>query len=216
MDIQYVELLDKRMIEDIVNSNRFDYIDLGLPSRTLWATQNIGASSPSDYGLYFQWGDIVGYAKDQVGKDKQFTWEDYKWNPSGDGKIFTKYTTYGDKLELEDDAANVNMGGSWHIPSPKQFKELINNTTTRWTIFNDVSGMSFTSKKDNSKSIFIPASGRAWRGSVTSRNFEGCYWSSVTDLNYVDCVLCLNFFSGYSNIISYNRSNGYSVRGVIG
>ena len=59
-----------------INSNGFDYVDLGLPSGTLWATQNVGASKPSDYGLYFQWGDSKGYTKKQLGKDKMFTWAD--------------------------------------------------------------------------------------------------------------------------------------------
>lgn len=53
-----------------INNNGYEYVDLGLPSGTLWATCNVGASKPSDYGLYFQWGDTIGYPKDQIGKDK--------------------------------------------------------------------------------------------------------------------------------------------------
>ena len=98
-----------------INNNGYDYVDLGLPSGTLWATCNVGADKPTDFGLYFQWGDTSGYTADQVGKDKQFNWSDYKWNPSGDGKTFTKYNTTGATLELTDDAAHVHMGGSWHI-----------------------------------------------------------------------------------------------------
>ena len=108
-------------------------MDLGLPSGTLWATCNVGASKPSDYGLYFQWGDTVGYTAEQVGtgeSKKAFKWADYKFNPSGDGNTFTKYTKIGDKLELEDDAANANMKGRWHIPTPDQIQELIDNTTS--------------------------------------------------------------------------------------
>ena len=71
--------------------NGHDYVDLGLPSGTLWATMNVGASKPSDAGLYFQWGDTQGYTADQVGTGdgkKKFSsdWSDYKWNPSGDGE----------------------------------------------------------------------------------------------------------------------------------
>ena len=69
-------------------NNGFDYIDLGLPSGTLWAACNVGASKPSDAGLYFQWGDTKGYTKEQVGTgngQKKFFWTDYKWNPNGDG-----------------------------------------------------------------------------------------------------------------------------------
>ena len=60
------------------NNNGYDYVDFGLPSGTLWATCNVGASKPSDTGLYFQWGDTKGYTAEQVGKDKQFDWDDYK------------------------------------------------------------------------------------------------------------------------------------------
>ena len=98
-------------MNEILNNNGYGYVDLGLPSKTLWATCNIGADKPSDFGLYFQWGDTVGYAKDQIGKDKQFNLANYKWNPSGDGKTFTKYNKTDSKnvLDLEDDAANANM-----------------------------------------------------------------------------------------------------------
>ena len=109
----------------------YDYVDFGLPSGTKWATKNVGARKPSDAGFYFQWGDIKGYTANQVGTGegkKKFAddWSDYKWNPSGDGKTFTKYTTTGAALELEDDAAHVYMGGNWHMPTPNQINELIN------------------------------------------------------------------------------------------
>ena len=97
--------------------NGHDYVDLGLPNGTLWVACNVGASKPSEAGLYFQWGDTVGYTKDQVGTgegQKKFAkdYSDYKW---GVDPNFTKYTKIGDKLELEDDAAHVHMGGDWHI-----------------------------------------------------------------------------------------------------
>ena len=137
-----------------------------------WAAQNVGARKPSDAGLYFQWGDTSGYTADQVGKDKQFAsdWNDYKW---GKGPNFTKYATKGETLELEDDAAHVNMGGGWHMPSPTQIQELLDNTTTAWTTQDGVNGRLFTSTKDNSKSIFIPAAGSAWDGSVQNSGDVG-------------------------------------------
>lgn len=172
----------------------YDYVDLGLSSGTKWATKNVGARKPSDYGLYFQWGDTSGYTKEQVGTgegQKKFArdWSDYKWNPSHDGKTFTKYTKLGDKLELEDDAAHVYMGDEWHMPSTDQISELINETTTAWTTSNGVSGMTFTSQKDNSKSIFIPAASAALNGQVENGGLEGCVWSSI--LNTED--FCADF-----------------------
>lgn len=111
------------------NNNIFRYVDLGLPSGTLWATCNVGAKKPSDYDHYFQFGDIQGCTIDKVEIDKNFCWSDYKFV---DGEKITKYTKLGSKLDVEDDAAHVNMGGDWHIPTPTQLKELINYTTSEW------------------------------------------------------------------------------------
>ena len=118
------------MADNKINNNGYDYVDLGLPSKSLWATCNVGASSPSDFGLYFQWGDKVGYSADQIGKEKgqkafASDWSDY-------GDAFPKYKYPGETLDLEDDAANIYMGGSWHIPSPEQFRELLINANFSW------------------------------------------------------------------------------------
>ena len=200
-------------------NNGFDYIDLGLPSGTLWAVCNVGATKPTEYGLYFQWGDTVGYTKEQVGTgngQKKFSWTDYKWNPNGDGKTFTKYTNPGDTLELEDDAAHVNMGGSWHIPTPDQIKELTANTTSTWTTQDGVNGRLFTSKKDTSKFIFIPAAGLAWDGSVRNSGGSGYVWSSMVDAGNVGIGQNLYFYSDDAGLNLSVRYCGFSVRGVVG
>ena len=204
-------------MNEILNNNGYDYVDLGLTSGTIWATCNIGADKPSDFGLYFQWGDTVGYAKHQIGKDKQFNLANYKLNPSGDGNAFTKYNKTDNKnvLDLEDDAANANMGGDWHIPSPTQIQELIDNTTSDWATQDGVNGRLFTSKK-NGKSIFIPAAGGAWDGSLYNSGGYGYVWSSVLSAGYVDVGQYLNFVSDDACLNGYNRYGGFSVRGVIG
>ena len=202
-----------------INNNGFNFVDLGLPSGTLWASCNVGASKPSDSGLYFQWGDTKGYTKDQVGKGdgkKNFYWSDYKWNPSGDGKTFTKYTTEGAILELEDDAASANLGGDWHMPTPTQIQELINETTSTWTAQDGVNGRLFTSKKDNSKSIFIPAAGSASDVSVGFSGSYGYVWSSMLSAYVVGNGQYLGFCSSSPYLYSNNRCYGRSVRGVIG
>ena len=197
----------------------YEAVDLGLPSGTKWAAQNVGARKPSDAGLYFQWGDTVGYTADQVGTgsgQKKFSWADYKWSIDGSDSNFSKYTTTGATLELEDDAAHVNMGGSWHMPSPDQIEELIDNTTTAWTTSNGT-GMTFTSTKDTSKSIFIPAAGYAWDGSLDNSGSYGSVWSSMLSADYVFGGQYLDFGSGYANLNGgYDRGSGFSVRGVIG
>ena len=201
-----------------INNNGFEYVDLELPSGTLWATCNVGASNPTEYGLYFQWGDTIGYTKDQVGKDKQFNRANYKWNPSGDGSTFTKYNTTSATLELEDDAAHANMGGSWHMPTLTQIYELINtaNTTSTWTTQDGVNGRLFTSKKDPSKSIFIPAAGFAWDTLVDNSGSLGYVWPSMLDTGSTCFVQILYFYSGYVSLLLSSRCNGLSVRGVIG
>ncbi len=143
--------------------NGQSYVDLFLPSRTLWATCNIGASSPEDYGDYFAWGETEGYNDGKT----NFNWITYKWG-NGSSDSLTKYNTrsnYGvidnkTELDLEDDAAYVNWGAEWHMPSLEQFRELINSsyTTTEWMTQNGVIGLKITSKT-NGNSIFLPAAG---------------------------------------------------------
>ena len=200
----------------IINNNGYDYVDLKLPSETLWATCNVGAEKPSDYGLYFQWGDTIGYTKEQIGKDKPFSKDKYKWSIKGCDKNFIKYTTEVAILNLEDDAANANMGGDWHMPTPGQIKELINETTSIWTTKDGVNGRLFTSKKDTSKSIFIPAAGYVWNGSLYDVGSSGSIWSSVLSEGSVGYGQSLVFNSGNVYLGSLNCNFGRSVRGVIG
>ena len=198
-----------------INSNGYEYVDLGLPSHTLWATCNVGASNPSDYGQYFQWGDTVGYTAEQVGTgegQKEFDLPDYKWYSND------KYDS-GAKLELEDDAAHVNMGGDWHMPTDEQCEELSDNTTSAWTISDNVSGVTFTSKKDGSKSIFIPAAGSANNGKVSDIGIQGNVWASMNDADFYSIGHCLQFNSEGINAGASGANPTYygqSVRGVIG
>ena len=201
-----------------INNNGFGYVDLGLPSSTLWATCNVGASKPSDYGLYFQWGDIVGYTKDQVGigkGKKRFgtDWSDDNWR----WKDVIKYTTKSATLELEFDAAHINMGGDWHMPSTAQIQELIDNATSTWEEMDGVKGILFTSTKDTSKSIFIPAAGDAWNSLVGGIGIYGGIWSSMLNEDYIyKAAKYLFFDSSGANIGNNHYSDGLSIRGVIG
>lgn len=198
-----------------IKNNGFDYVDLGLPSGTLWATCNVGASKPTDYGLYFQWGDTAGYTKDQVGKIKQFYFDTYKWSINGSNENFIKYNTHSETLELEDDAAHVNMGGGWHMPTSKQIQELIDNTENEFTTLDGVNGMTFTSKKGTSKFIFIPAEGYTYGHSVSASGEYGCIWSSSISSTYVSLAQELQFDSLDAYHFPSSRSDGFSVRGVI-
>lgn len=208
-------------IKKEINNNGYDYVDLGLSSGTLWATMNVGASKPSDAGLYFQWGDTKGYTADQIGTSegkKEFAsdWSDYKWGEWGEVQDFKKYATSCEILDLEDDAAHANMGGSWHMPSPEQIRELVANTTNTWTTRDDVKGRLFTSKKDKSKSIFIPAAGCVWDGYVVLSPRGGYIWSCMLSKNFVNKSQSLYFDSRSTGCGCGFRCDGRPVRGVIG
>ena len=215
---------DEDFVEDY--GVRHYYVDLGLPSGTLWATMNVGASKPEDYGDYFAWGETVGY---NGGKTK-FTWNNYKYCYGYDGidcNTFWKYctkSTYGTKdykteLEAMDDAATANWGIEWQMPSETQCAELLNSTytTTEWTTMNGVYGMKITSKS-NGKNIFLPAGGyREYdEHKEGGGGLRGCFWSRSlnTKHNYegYDLEFSSNFLGTYYD--GRYRRCGYSVRPV--
>lgn len=119
------EELEDALYESTINGH--EYVDLGLPSRLLWATCNIGASRPENTGLYFAWGETEGYTEGE--KPDGYTWETYKFGGNDNGNQ-SKYNSYDGLLTLqpEDDAAHVNMGGDWRMPTKDDFLELIENT----------------------------------------------------------------------------------------
>ena len=128
--------------------NYVEYVDLGLPSGTLWATCNLGASSPEEYGDYYAWGETE--------QKDYYDWDTYKF---GEEFNLTKYNIEDGKtiLDLEDDAANVVLGGEWHMPTKKQIEELFENTTNEKSRLNWVEGILFTSKTNNN-TLFFPYS----------------------------------------------------------
>ena len=168
-----------------------EYVDLGLPSGTLWATCNIGANTPEQYGDYFAWGET---APKQV-----YTWETYKWCKGSDNSI-TKYcmdSSFGTvdgktELEPEDDAAYVNWGASWRIPSQDQTKELCDKCSWQWTQRNGVNGMLVIGVNGNT--IFLPAAGFRMYNNVSFAGSRGNYLSR--SLAYSNCDYYLYLESG--------------------
>ena len=197
------------------------YVDLDLPSGTLWATCNIGASNPEEYGDYFSWGECYGKTNYSVNH--------YKWmKRDGDSWNLTKYcddSRFGYKgftddkseLDLEDDAAYVNWGPAWRMPSPEQFIELVNSnyTTIEVTTLNDVSGSKITSNS-NGKSIFLPHAGYYWDSSLKNAGSSGSYWSRMRyqsgDPTYAISLRIYN--DRVIPNISEMRNQGFSVRPV--
>lgn len=197
-----------------------EYVEIG---GLKWATMNIGASKPSDYGLYFAWGDTQGYTKEQVGSgegQKKFAWADYKYgngtSEPGDTGM-TKYNETDGKtiLEASDDAAVANWGGSWRMPTTDEFQALGAAVNTVWTQVNNVYGMLCTDKTDSSKTLFFPAAGDCFNGSVRFVGDFGSYWSSSLYADGRQSVYYLFFGSGGSTWgkLSY-RYCGYAVRPV--
>ena len=195
------------------------YVDLGLPSGLKWAKCNVGAKKETDYGYYFMWGDIEDKSDDEC------SWESYKYcNWSYD--TLTKYNTFplfGEKpddktkLDSEDDAARVHMGGDWRMPTQTEIQELLENTENEWVEdFNGsgVNGRKFSSKI-NGNSIFIPVAGICRDGSVDYVGSNGGIWSSSLKDDYPNLAWYLYFNSGDCYIYGSRRCIGRSVRGVM-
>ena len=155
-----------------------DAIDLGLPSGTLWRSMNLGASTPEEDGMYFQWGDTQGYTANQVGSGEGYKyfdttyWSDYKFTSDG-GQSFTKYNTSDGKMSLEtvDDAAYSMLGDGWHTPGSREFDELVSSTNISF-VAEGVKGVIFASKS-NANSIFLPFNKAAVDGQLSNVYVEG-------------------------------------------
>ena len=213
-------ILDSNKNEIIYKGGVYEYVDLGLSVK--WAKCNVGATSETDYGDYFQWGSTTPNTADEC------TWKNAPFN-NGSGSYDYEYfdahksewLDNNDNLKPEFDAATQIMGGDWRMPTETEIRELINNTTKEWiTNFNgsDVNGMKFISKADTTKYIFIPASGYRAASSFYDRGRYGSVWSSSLYAVYPNLALDLYFFGprciGTGNYGS-DRYLGFVVRGVM-
>ena len=191
------------LLKNIPTHNGYEYVDLGLPSGLKWATCNIGATSPEEYGLYFAWGETTGYTAEQVTSGvRKFDSASYTY-PSG-----------SNNLTLEQDAAHINMGGEWRMPTKDECQELLDNCDVTWTDdYNGtgVKGRVFTSKI-NRNSVFLPAAGSCNNSSVILVGWSGGYWSASW-YNSSNAWI-LYFEPGSQNLSNDGRCFGYSVRGV--
>ncbi len=197
----------------VVVDNYHEYVDLGLSVK--WATCNVGAETPEDYGDYFAWGEA---------KPKStYDWNTYKWC-QGSKTTMTKYCTksiygtYGTvdnktQLDLSDDAAHVNWGGSWRMPTHDELRELIENCSWTWTTQNGVKGYKVTSKT-NGNSIFLPAAGYRFGSSLYNAGSYGYYWSSSLSTDDPSDAGYVRFSSSIVDWGSSRRYCGPSVRPV--
>lgn len=174
-------------------------IDLGLPSGTKWASWNIGASKPEEYGGHFAWGET---------EEKDY----YDWSTyiHCDGSESTCHHIGDDIAGTEYDVAHVKWGGSWRMPTLNQVKELVNNCTKTWTTQNGVNGILVTGS--NGRTIFLPAAGDRWGDDLRS---GGHYWSSSLNQynEYSAYLLAFSSYNWHWSNYSY-RCYGLSVRAV--
>ena len=201
-----------------IGGSKYEFVDLGLPSGTKWATTNVGATKPEDFGLYFAWGEIQGYGG--ITDEKQFSWADYKLC-GGSNSTLTKYnnnSSYGivdnlTVLEQVDDAAYTS-DKICRMPTKADFEELTANTTSTWETLNGVNGRRFTSKT-NGNSIFIPAAGYCGNGSADRAGSNGFLWSSSFYKDNPSYGRCFVFTSNGAYVNGDFRCNGFTVRAVL-
>ena len=216
VDIEDVTALINRVLYGYWSGEQQDdheWVDLGLPSGTLWATCNVGANAPEEYGDYFAWGETEP-------KDV-YDWSTYKWC-NGTYNTLTKYCTnskYGTvdgktELLLTDDAAYVNWGPSWRMPTKSQYDELLANCIWTWTSINGVNGRLVTGPNGNT--MFMPAAGCRTGNGFDNVSALGKYWSCTVS-SAAPNVACFFYFgsNGMSDVGNFvARIYGHSVRAV--
>ena len=197
-----------------IPSTNEELVDLGLPSGTLWSKFNLGAEKETDFGNFYQWGDIQGH---EDSADYDFSWGTYKW---GTENNLTKYGSTDNNLVLdnEDDPVYSATHGKMKSPTKEQWKELIANTNHQW-IYNfkesGANGIKFTNKNDSTKYIFIPAAGFCSSSYRYRVNSWGFVWSSSRGPTSPDNAWYMYCYSGNVLMGNYHRCDGYSVRGVM-
>ena len=191
-----------------------EYVDLGLPSGTLWATCNVGADSPEEYGDYFAWGETA--------PKNSYNWSTYKYGTSA--FALTKYcdrstcglNRFTDNkmvLDAEDDAATANWGDEWRMPTLDEIRELSKKCSIVWTTQNGVKGRLFTGPNGNT--LFLPVAGVYYQASLDDAGSIGQYWSSTLHGGNPGEAYSLCLASGSTGASYYSRCLGYSVRPVV-
>ncbi|MDY6035854.1 MAG: hypothetical protein SPI67_00035 [Paludibacteraceae bacterium] len=192
------------------DANGHEYVDLGLSVK--WATCNIGSTTPEGYGNYYAWGETK--------PQSTYNWSTYKWC-NGSSSTFTKYNTSSSfgtvdnktVLDLADDAARANWGGSWRMPTDAEWQELRDNCTWTWKTLNGING--FEVKGPNGNSIFLPAAGYRGNDDLYSAGDFGHYWSSSLYAVNPSGAWDVNFFSDNVSGGYGSRYCGLSVRAVM-
>ncbi len=189
-----------------------------------WATTNIGAEKPEDSGYYFWWGDTIGYKWENGqfvasdGSVSGFSFEESN-GPTSNKDVATLqsegWITSDGVLAPEHDAAQVQWGGNWRMPTYQELIDLNNKCDWVWTMQNDVSGWIVRGRGDYaSNSIFLPCAGSGEMTSLYDSGSDGYYWSFVPYSGYNYISWSLNFGSGGHGTSGHGRYVGQTVRPV--
>lgn len=192
------------------------WVDLGLPSGLLWATCNLGAATPEEYGDYYAWGETA--------TKEVYSWSTYKYSNGGYDQL-TKYCNYSGygyngftdnltTLETMDDVAAQKLGSGARMPTADEWRELIGNISYEWTTMNGVNGLKFTASNGNS--LFLPAAGIRSGSELVDAGSRGYYWSSSLDESESDPYDAWGFYFGEGGQrVNYaDRYYGQPVRAV--
>ncbi len=194
-------------------ANGYDWVDLGLPSGTKWATCNVGATSPEKYGNYYAWGETT--------TKETYSWNTYKYgtyNYDDDYSKLTKYNTDGlTTLEATDDVATTNWGGKWRMPTSAEWAELIDNCEWTWTDDYNGTGVAgrIVTSKTNGNTIFLPAAGCRYYDGLYYAGSYGYYWSGSLYTDSPSYAWGAYFRSGDVDRGGNYRDFGQSVRPVL-
>lgn len=223
-----VKTCEVTVLQNQLSTNNHEYVDLGLS--VLWSTTNIGASSPEEFGDYYAWGDTSPYYSSlsplvwKADKTDGYVWSNYKYckgskttltrycNSSSSG--YNSYTDAYTELLLEDDAAHVNWGGDWHIPSYYHATELVRKCKWEKTTINSVEGYLVTGPNGNS--IFLPSAG--YYEQVYFRQGTGYWTNSLYSWNSAEPEYAWSFGGAFVTDLDYvggTRGNGFRERGYV-
>ena len=210
--------LDREFVTSSGGGTIEEYVDLCLPSGTLWATCNVGANSPEEFGDYIAWGETEPKTIFTVGTYKYCNGDFYSLTKYCNDPFYG-YNGFTDNLAVllsEDDAATVNLGENWCMPTKEQWQELFDNTDAIWTTQNGVFGLLLTS---SCNSLFLPAAGHYNGNTGVAQDIEGVgseglYWSSLLDTDYPITSWMFSFVSNEVGMGTSFRYSGQSIRPV--
>ena len=191
------------------------YVDLGLPSGTLWSTVNVGAQTPYQRGYYFSWGNLEGYVASYTEGD--YAGEIVGYSFIQDNYELTNGYQVSGNLTSSEDAAYDNSSGEWNIPTDTQFQELLDNCTITWVEKNGVPGKLFTSNI-NGKTLFIINNGYGNATTLDSPMYQAAYWTNAEDdvntNKALSFVLSTSILPNLTPVHAEEKRFGFGIRPV--